>query len=79
MQQLNSFQGLVGTFAEFLTVAIHVIIHERQIYPENTFISAKKYNYPIKQSRHPGVCKWIVNAISAVEKELLRVSRLHDD
>lgn len=73
MRQINSFQGLIGTFGELLTVAIHLILYERQVYPSTTFKAAKRYNFPVQQNRHPGVCDWIRNAVSAVEKELLRV------
>jgi len=63
---------LVAQFTTFLTVAIHTILYERAIYPKESFLSARKYNFPVRQSRHPKVCQWITDAVSAVEAELLR-------
>jgi len=63
---------LIAQFTTFLTVAIHTILYERGIYPKESFLSARKYNFPVRQSRHPKVCRWITDAVSAVEAELLR-------
>ena len=71
--QLKTFASLVTTFTSFLTVAIHTILYERGIYPASTFLSARKYNYPVRQNRHPKVCRWINDAVAAVEAELLKV------
>jgi mitotic spindle assembly checkpoint protein MAD2B len=68
----NSYAALISNFGDFLTVAIHTILYERHIYPLDTFITAKKWNYPIRQSRHPKVCKWINDAVAAVQDELLK-------
>lgn len=73
---LDTYQAVVSAFSEFLTVAIHTILYERNIYPQTSFISARKYNYPVKQSRHPKVCKWIQDAVAAVEVEMLKVGLL---
>ncbi len=70
---LNTYASLVSTFGSFLTVAIHTILYERDIYPRVTFLSARKYNYPVRQNRHPKVCAWINDAVAAVEAELLKV------
>ena len=72
---LDSYEDLVLSFTEFLTVAVHAILYERNIYPRTSFLNARKYNYPVRQSRHPQVCKWIQDAIAAVEKEMLQVGR----
>ncbi|KAI9883592.1 MAG: hypothetical protein M1823_004645 [Watsoniomyces obsoletus] len=69
---LNTYASLVSTFGSFLTVAIHTILYERDIYPRFTFLSARKYNYPVRQNRHPKVCAWINDAVAAVEAELLK-------
>ncbi|KZF19358.1 DNA-binding protein [Xylona heveae TC161] len=71
---LDTYQGLVSTFGSFLTVSIHTILYERAIYPTNTFITARKYNYPVRQNRHPKVCKWIQDAVAAVEAEMLKAT-----
>ncbi|KAF2219235.1 DNA-binding protein [Elsinoe ampelina] len=69
-----TYHHLVTAFTTFLTVSVHTILFERAIYPTNSFITARKYNYPVRQNRHPRVCKWITDAISAVETELLKCS-----
>jgi len=73
-----SFRQFIAIFTDFLTVAIHTIIYERQIYPATSFLSAKKYNYAVRQSRHPRVCRWITDAVAAAQTELLKsaVSRI---
>jgi mitotic spindle assembly checkpoint protein MAD2B len=68
----NTYAALVSNFGDFLTVPIHTILYERHIYPLETFITARKWNYPIRQSRHPKVCKWINDAVAAVQEELLK-------
>lgn len=69
---LNTYQSLLTTFSSFLVVAIHTILYERSIYPPETFISTRKYNFPVRQNRHPKVCQWILDAVAAVEAEMLK-------
>ena len=71
---LNTYTSLVSTFGSFLIVAIHSILYERAIYPPDTFVSVRKYNFPVRQNRHPKVCGWINDAVAAVEAELMKVS-----
>lgn len=71
---LNTYQVVVSAFTDFLTVAIHTILYERDIYPRSSFLAARKFNCPVRQSRHPKVCQWIQDAVSAVEVEMLKVS-----
>ena len=70
---LDTYQAVVSAYSDFLTVAIHTILYERNIYPQTSFIRARKYNYPVRQSRHPKLCKWIMDAVAAVEVEMLKV------
>ena len=70
---LDTYQAVVSAYSDFLTVAIHTILYERNIYPQTTFLKARKYHYPVRQSRHPKVCKWIQDAVAAVEAEMLKV------
>lgn len=70
MNILDTYQSLLTTFSDFLVVAIHTILYERAIYPPSTFISTRKYNFPVRQNRHPKVCKWIMDAVAAVEAEM---------
>ena len=72
---LDSYHAVVLAFSEFLTVAIHTILYERDIYPQTSFFSARRYNYPVKQSKHPKVCRWIQDAVAAVEVEMLKVGQ----
>lgn len=67
---LNTYTSLLNTLSSFLTVAIHTLLFERAIYPPTSFILARAYNYPVRQSRHPKVCEWINDAVAAVEKEM---------
>ncbi|MCJ1323149.1 hypothetical protein MMC15_008502 [Xylographa vitiligo] len=69
---LDNYRAVVAEFCEFLTVAVHTILYERGIYPRTSFLSARKYNYPVRQNRHPKVCKWIQDAVAAVQAELLK-------
>ena len=68
---VSTFRGLVSAFTDFITVAIHTILYERSIYPRTSFLTARRYNHPVRQSRHPKVCEWINDAILAVETQLL--------
>ena len=72
MSESTTFRALISTFTTFLTVAIHTILYERNIYPLTSFLSARKYSFAVRQSRHPRVCQWITDAVSAIETELLK-------
>jgi hypothetical protein len=73
---LDTYEGVVAAFIEFLTVAIHLILYERDLYPRESFLCTRKYNAPVQQSRHPKVCKWIEDAVEAVSDEMLKVRRI---
>ena len=68
----TSFRTLIAAFTDFFTVAVHTILYERAIYPQTSFLSARKYNFAVRQSRHPKVCEWINDAVSSLETELLK-------
>ncbi|KAI9801814.1 MAG: hypothetical protein M1825_003187 [Sarcosagium campestre] len=70
--KLDNLKSLVSTFTSFLTVAVHTILYERGIYPAETFLSARKYNFPVRQNRHPKLCQWINDAVAAVEAEMIK-------
>lgn len=65
-------RSLLSSFASFLTVSIHTILYYRNIYPKQTFLSAKAFNLPVHQSRHPKVCSWINDAVEAVMAQIAR-------
>ena len=70
--EATTLRVVIAAFTDFLTVAIHTILYERAIYPSTSFLSARKYNFSVRQNRHPKVCEWINDAVSAVETELLK-------
>ncbi|KAG6017233.1 hypothetical protein E4U41_004253, partial [Claviceps citrina] len=53
---------LLSSFTNFLTVALHSILYHRALYPPASFLTARAYNLPVHQSRHPAVCAWIRDA-----------------
>jgi mitotic spindle assembly checkpoint protein MAD2B len=67
-----TYRELIQAFTNFLTVAIHTILYERGIYPQSSFLSARKYEFAVRQNRHPKVCEWINDAVDAAEAELLK-------
>ena len=69
-----TFTTILSHITYFLTVAIHTILAERNVYPFSSFITARAYNLPVKQSRHPGVCSWIQSAVAAIRAELVKGS-----
>ncbi|KAK3059350.1 hypothetical protein LTS18_011078 [Coniosporium uncinatum] len=68
----TTLADVLSAFSSFLTISIHSILYHRSLYPRTTFLTARAYNYPVHQSRHPLVCQWINDAISAVEEQLLK-------
>ncbi|QUC22535.1 uncharacterized protein UV8b_06776 [Ustilaginoidea virens] len=62
--------ALLSSFTNFLAVAIHSILYYRKLYPQTTFLTARAYNLPVHQSRHPGVCAWIQDAVAAAAAQV---------
>ncbi|KAK7748614.1 hypothetical protein SLS53_000635 [Cytospora paraplurivora] len=75
---ITEAHNLINSFTSFLTVSIHTVLYYRGIYPKQTFLSAKAYNLPVHQSRHPKVCSWINDAVDAVTAQIAqgRVERV---
>lgn len=69
---LTTHRALIDTLISFLTVITHHILYLRRIYPPVSFVSTRAYNYPVRQNRHPEVCTWINDAISAIRDQLER-------
>ena len=65
-----TYNALLAQLASFLTISIHQIICVRHCYPRESFHTARAYNYPVAQSRHPKVCEWINSAVRAVITEV---------
>jgi mitotic spindle assembly checkpoint protein MAD2B len=69
---LSTHRSLVDTLTSFLTICTHHILYLRRVYPPVSFLSTRAYNYPIRQNRHPAVCKWINDAITAIRDQLTK-------
>jgi mitotic spindle assembly checkpoint protein MAD2B len=67
---LSTQSALITTLSSFLTVSTHHILFLRRIYPPVSFLSARAYNYPVRQNRHPAVCEWVQSSIDAVRDQL---------
>jgi len=65
------FHAVLDTFTDFLIVAIHQILHERKIYLSTTFLTAKRSDLSVQQSRHPGLCDYINHTATAVYRAIL--------
>ncbi|KAM0512455.1 hypothetical protein ACHAPE_008778 [Trichoderma viride] len=61
---------LLSTFTSFLTIAIHSLLYHRNLYPPASFLTARAFNLAVHQSRHPAVCTWINDAVSAISNQL---------
>jgi mitotic spindle assembly checkpoint protein MAD2B len=68
----------LSAFTQFLTAYTHTLLYLRTLYPRTSFVHSRFHNTPVYQSRHPEVCEWIRDAITAVRHVLLSgtVSRL---
>ncbi|KFH45204.1 DNA polymerase zeta processivity subunit-like protein [Hapsidospora chrysogenum ATCC 11550] len=69
-----SASRLLTSFTTFLTLTLHTLLYHRHLYPPETFLTARAYNLPVHQSRHPGVCTWIADAVTAVGAQLRRAA-----
>lgn len=67
---LSTHRALLDTLSSFFTVTTHHILFLRRLYPPVSFLSARAYNYPVRQSRHPAVCRWINDAVAAIRDQL---------
>ncbi|KAJ2976848.1 hypothetical protein NQ176_g4705 [Zarea fungicola] len=61
---------LLSSFSSFLTVAIHSLLYHRALYPTTSFLTSRAYNLSVHQSRHPGVCTWVTDAVAAVTAQI---------
>ncbi|OAR02211.1 hypothetical protein LLEC1_07472 [Akanthomyces lecanii] len=61
---------LLSSFSSFLTVAIHSLLFHRALYPERSFLTTRAYGLPVHQSRHPGVCTWVTDAVAAATAQI---------
>ncbi|KAM3533623.1 hypothetical protein MY4038_003059 [Beauveria bassiana] len=61
---------LLSSFSSFLTVAVHSLLFHRALYPARSFLATRAYNLPVHQSRHPGVCAWVADAVAAIAAQI---------
>ncbi|KAK4085367.1 uncharacterized protein Triagg1_357 [Trichoderma aggressivum f. europaeum] len=61
---------LLSSFTSFLTIALHSLLYHRHLYPPTSFLATRAYNLPVHQSRHPGLCAWISDAVAAIAAQL---------
>ncbi|KAL5091186.1 hypothetical protein Trisim1_003158 [Trichoderma cf. simile WF8] len=61
---------LLSSFTSFLTIATHSLLYHRTLYPPTSFLATRAYNLPVHQSRHPGLCTWISDAVTAIAAQL---------
>ncbi|KAL7804723.1 zeta subunit of DNA polymerase [Trichoderma aethiopicum] len=66
----ESASPLLSAFTSFLTISIHSLLCHRGLYPEQSFLAARAFNLAVRQSRHPGLCAWITDAVDAVSARL---------
>jgi mitotic spindle assembly checkpoint protein MAD2B len=66
-----TYYATLSAFTHFLTAYTHTLLYLRHLYPQTSFVRSRFHNTPVHQSRHPLVCDWIRDAISAVREELL--------
>ncbi|KAI9903850.1 hypothetical protein N3K66_000379 [Trichothecium roseum] len=66
----TSSSRLRHAFTTFLTLALHSLLYHRGLYPRSTFLVARALGLPVQQSRHPGVCRWVSDAVAAVSAQL---------
>ncbi|KAH9865791.1 hypothetical protein J1614_009378 [Plenodomus biglobosus] len=68
----------LSAFTTFLTAYTHTLLYLRTLYPRTSFVHTRFHNTSVYQSRHPSVCEWIRDAVTAVREELLEgtVSRI---
>mmetsp|Transcript_59553 Transcript_59553/g.122006 ORF Transcript_59553/g.122006 Transcript_59553/m.122006 type:complete len:215 (-) Transcript_59553:110-754(-) len=56
-----------AVFCEFLECATHTILFVRNVYPAELFERRRKYNVPVRQSRHKDLNDYISGAVADVK------------
>jgi len=63
-------------FCDFLTIAIHGLLHSRQVYPAGVFKLRRKFNLPVHVCYHPDVFSYITQLVDSVA-DILKNRKLH--
>jgi mitotic spindle assembly checkpoint protein MAD2B len=73
-----TYLDTLAAFTSFLTAYTHTLLYLRSLYPRTSFVNSRFHNASVWQARHPLVCEWIRDAITAVREDLLlgTVSRI---
>ena len=71
MERKKTEEFYKSVFIEFVEVLIHQIIYLRKIYPESIYESRRKFNIPVKMSKHPWVNNYIEETLETLHKHLL--------
>merc|ERR1711933_99996 len=56
-------KSVVAELMEFFDVVVHLILYQRNVYPQELFASVKKYEIKVQQSRHPQLNQFIATAL----------------
>ncbi|KAF7869966.1 hypothetical protein EAF04_004750 [Stromatinia cepivora] len=67
---LSTPHSLHTHLLSFLTLSIHTILHARGLYPKNTFLLTRAFNFPVPQNRHPQLCAYINSCITSLTPHL---------
>ncbi|KAH9513912.1 MAD2 mitotic arrest deficient-like 2 [Bulinus truncatus] len=62
----NNRKALLDILAEFIEVAIHCVLYNRNLYPHGVFEKRNKYNIPVQMCQHPDVNSYIGNIIESL-------------
>ena len=63
-------------FCDFITIAIHNLLHSRQVYPSGVFKLRQKFNVPVQVCYHPEVFSYISDLTDHIAK-VLKARKLH--
>jgi mitotic spindle assembly checkpoint protein MAD2B len=66
-----TYLDTLAAFTTFLHAYTHTLLYLRALYPRTSFAQSRFHNTAVFQSRHPLVCEWIQDALTAVRDELL--------
>ncbi|KAI5813151.1 DNA-binding protein [Pyronema omphalodes] len=61
---------VICAFLEHLECAVHTILFQRDIYPKGMFMTARKYDRPVRMCRVPKVNEYVRNMIDMVGAQL---------
>lgn len=63
-------------FCDFLTIAVHTLLHSRQVYPVGAFKLRQKFNIPVQVCYHPEVFEYVSGIVTSVSN-VLQEGKLH--